>query len=170
MKTRRILIPVNPERDSASALLFVRGMAAESPLHVTLVHAINLNVMMFDRRVFDELCSASEKLLRGLAEHIFGDARAVDVSVRVGKPHEAIVAEAAKGRADLIVLSKPRAARWKTLFGAGTTEHVVRNAPCPTLVLPRASKPRKFRDACRRATTDRVPAGLEQTAPVTAGP
>jgi nucleotide-binding universal stress UspA family protein len=139
MQGRRILVPVNLPLHSFEALLFAKQMAGEVPLSLTLLHVVRLNIA-FESRVYDELCLESEEALRQIGRRIFGATPGVNVIVRVGKPHEEIVAEAQSASAELILLSTPKPSFWKTLLGEGTVRGVVRAAPCPTLVLPRIWK------------------------------
>jgi hypothetical protein len=75
----------------------------------------------------------------------------VRINVRVGRPHEEILAEADAELSELIIMASPKPACWKRLLGLGTVERVVRNARCPTLVLPRIWKitPEQYRQAMR---------------------
>ncbi len=62
----------------------------------------------------------------------------VEPVYRKGRAAEQIVALAAKARADLIVLGAQRRASLGTWLWGSTTEVVLRNAPAPVLVVPRA--------------------------------
>ena len=90
-------------------------------------------------------------MLKKLARLFFGNSPSVRISVRVGRPHEEIVAEADAELSELIIMASPEPSRWKRFLGLGTVERVVRNAPCPTLVLPRIWKitPEQYRQAMR---------------------
>jgi nucleotide-binding universal stress UspA family protein len=151
MNSKRILIPVNALKSSFDALQFVRGLGDEVPIHVTLLNVVNLNVVMVEPRIYDEICAESEADLKRLAKLFFGDSPSVRISVRVGRPHEEIVAEANAELSELIVMASPQPLRWKKFLGLGTVERVVRSAPCPTLVLPRIWKvaPEQYRQVMR---------------------
>jgi nucleotide-binding universal stress UspA family protein len=140
MNSKRILIPVNVANGSFDALQFAQGLANEVPIHVTLLNVVNLNVVMMEPRIYDEICAESEADLKRLAKLFFGDSPSVRISVRVGRPHEEIVAEANAELSELIILASPKSSRWKRFLGLSTVERVVRSAPCPTLVLPRVWK------------------------------
>jgi nucleotide-binding universal stress UspA family protein len=151
MNGKRILIPVNLLKGSFDALQFAQGLADEVPIHLTLLNVVNLNVVQLESRIYDEVCAESEAALEKLAKHFFGDSLSVHINVRVGRPHEEIVAEAGAESSELIIMAGPKPSRWKRLLGLGTIERVVRSAPCPTLVLPRAWKitPEQYRQAVR---------------------
>ncbi len=151
MNDKRILIPVNLPKGPFDALQFAQGLADEVPVHVTLLNVVNLNVVRVEGRIYNEVCAESEATLKKLAKHFFSDSPSVRINVRVGRPHEEIVAEASAELSELIILASPKPARWKRFLGSGTVERVVRNAPCPTLVLPRVWKitPEQYRQAMR---------------------
>jgi nucleotide-binding universal stress UspA family protein len=127
-------------RGSARALVFVQNMAMETPLCVTLLHVVDLNIAPAQQTVYDQLCAEGEAALRKLARLFFGADQAVRVTVRVGKPAAEIVAEARAASADMIVLCGPKSAKGLRLFRRGTTQEVVHSAPCPTVVLPHPGK------------------------------
>jgi len=140
MNSKRILIPIKLQKDSFDELQFAHSLANEVPLHVTLLNVVNLNVARLESRIYDEVCAESEAALKKLAKHFFDDNSSVRINVRVGRPHEEIVAEADAELSELIIMASPKPARWKRFLGLGTVERVVRNAHCPTLVLPRVWK------------------------------
>jgi nucleotide-binding universal stress UspA family protein len=134
---RRILIPLDLVRGTIDPLLFVQGIGAESPVSATLLHVVSLNVGVTERRVYQELCSEANAALCKLARLFFGDDMETRVSVRIGRPHEQIIQEALSAGSELIILSAGKPNSWARLLAWGTTERVVRSAPCATLILPR---------------------------------
>ena len=149
MNGKRILVPVNLSKGSFDALQFAQGLADEVPIHVSLLNVVNLNVVRLERRIYNEAGAESEAALKKLAKHFFGDSPSVRINVRVGRPHEEIVAEADAELSELIIMASPKPACWKRILSLGTVERVVRNARCPTLVLPRIWKitPEQYRHA-----------------------
>ena len=143
MNDKRILIPVSLLKDSFEALQFAQGLADEVPIHVTLLNVVNLNVARLESRIYNEVCAENEAVLKKLAKHFFGKSQSVRINVRVGRPHEEIVAEAGAELSELIIMASPKPSRWKRFLGLGIVERVVRTAPCPTLVLPRVWKIRR---------------------------
>jgi nucleotide-binding universal stress UspA family protein len=115
-------------------------MAADSPVCVTLLYVLNLNIVPPVRQVYDELCAESEAALKKLARFFFGNDLAARVVVRAGAPHEEIVAEAKAESSDLIILTGPERRAWKHLLGLGTTQKIIDASPCPAVVLPRRRK------------------------------
>jgi nucleotide-binding universal stress UspA family protein len=153
MQAKHLLVPVDLDKpgDSFDALRFVEGLAGSLALEVTLLHVVPLNIVWGERRVYDELRAESETRLRALARRFFKNPLTLNFHIRLGRPHEEILAEAASTAAELILLSSPKVGRWKLLFGSRTAERVVRAAPCLTLVLPGAWRivPEQYRQAMR---------------------
>lgn len=128
-----ILVPVNLEKDSLEGLKFAAHVAKEMSLHATLLHVVELNIFPLDRRVYEEVCLESERRLENIADLLPENLR--EVCVRIGKPHEEIVAAARDLGAELIVMSAPKNNhRWRP-FSSTNVERVVRHAPCMTLVI-----------------------------------
>ena len=163
MDAKRILIPVNLPNGSFDALQFAQGLADSVPIHVTLLNVVNLNVGRLESRIYNEVCAESEAALKKLAKYFFGDSPSVRMNVRMGQPHQQIVAEAEADLSELIILASPKPSRWKRFWGLGTVERVVRTAPCPTLVLPRVWKitPEQYRCAMRLPGNARPDAGWQ---------
>jgi|HubBroStandDraft_1064217.scaffolds.fasta_scaffold254895_1 nucleotide-binding universal stress UspA family protein len=154
MRNKHILLPLDLVRGPASALVAVQKMAAESPVSVTLLHVIDLNIFPPQPDVNEQLCAESQAALRKLARLFFGAEQAARVIVRIGNPAEEIVAEAKEEEADLIVMCGPKPRRLR-LLRRGTTQHVLRSASCPTLVLPHPGKP--GRPEARRVRLENIP-------------
>ena len=166
MNVKRILVPVNLPKSSFNSLLFAQGLANEVPIHLTLLNVVNLNVARLESRVYNEVCAESEAALKKLAKLFFGDSPSVRINVRVGRPHEEILAEADAELSELIIMASPKPACWKRILSLGTVERVVRNARCPTLVLPRIWKitPEQYREAMRTRSDDRSSVAWQQNA------
>ena len=140
MQTKRILIPVDLDdvKSSLDALHFVEGMAKEFSVEATLLNVIHVNVAVLDRRLEDELRAERKKQLHDLARVWLSQCARLSFRVRTGCPYEEILAETISSRCELIILTPPK--RSRSPFRSRTAERVVREAPCFTLVLPRAWK------------------------------
>ena len=137
MNMKRVLIPLDLMRSPCDALVYVRNMAVDSPVCVTLLYVLNLNIVPPGRKIYEELCAESEAALRKLSRLFFGADRVARVVVRVGAPHEEILAEAKAESSDLIVMSGPKRRTWTQLLHLGTTQRIIDSSPCPAVVLPR---------------------------------
>ena len=151
MNSKRVLIPIDLMRSPCDALVFARNMAADLPVNVTLLYVLNLNIVTPGGQIYDELCRESEAALRKLAKFFFGTDRAARIVVRVGAPHEEIVAQAKAESSDLIVLSGPARRSWRRFLRLGTAQKIIDASPCPALVLPRRPKTAAQRPALQAA-------------------
>jgi len=136
MRSQHILVPLDLTRGPASALVFVQQLAAQSPICVTLLHVVELNIFPPQPSINDQLCKESQAALRKLAKLFFGTEQAARIVVRTGQPSEQILAEATAAHVDLIVMCSPKSRSWLRLPGRRTTQRVSHLASCPTLVLP----------------------------------
>jgi nucleotide-binding universal stress UspA family protein len=137
MNSKNVLIPLDLVRSPCDALIYARDMAVETPISVTLLYVLNLNIGLAGPAVRQELLEESEAALRRLAGFFFGTDQAVRIVVREGSPHEQILAEAKKEEVDLILLTSPKDRGWKRFMRRSTVEKIIDSAPCPTLLLPR---------------------------------
>jgi nucleotide-binding universal stress UspA family protein len=164
MHAKRILVPVKLQSGDADALRFIENLARDVLVNATLLHVVNLNILALERRVLNELRHENEQRLRAVAKLFFEDGRLPQLRVRLGKTHEEILAEAEDEHAELIVMASPKASRLKWRLSPATVERVVRNAPCPTLVLPRVWRitPEQYREATRPAPAATCQPDLER--------
>ncbi len=139
MRIKHILVPLDLVRGPASAMVSVQEMAAESPVLITLLHVIDLNLFPPQPLVDDQLVAESKAALRRLARLFFGAEQEVRVVVRPGRPADEIIAEAKASDADLIVMCGPRSRRLR-FWRRGTAQRVLRSGAFPTLVLPQPVK------------------------------
>lgn len=133
MNRSDILVPLNLEKDSLEGLKYAAQVAGEIPLHTTLLNVVELNVFPLDRRVYDEICLECQEKLRQFADGFREDH--IRVCVRIGKPHEQILAEARESGVEVIVMGAPRNHHRRWPFRSTNVERVVRDAPCLTLVM-----------------------------------
>lgn len=147
---KRILVPVELDQRCYEGLEFVAALGREMPLSATLLHVVELNITPLERRTYHDVCRQKETRLRALAQ-LFFNGQSPEVCVRVGRPHQQILAQAESGQSELIVMATPRHTRKWWPFSVTTVERVVRAAPCLTLVLPREWKinPEQYRKAMR---------------------
>jgi nucleotide-binding universal stress UspA family protein len=123
---RRILAPVDFVGDGAEMLRGVLARAEVFGARVSLLH------------VLDSIGSREEEERRAraglteIAEELGGS---VEASVRSGSAALEICEAAREGGANLIVLAAHEHHDLKHTFLGGTSEAVVRHAPCPVLVL-----------------------------------
>jgi nucleotide-binding universal stress UspA family protein len=140
MTGKRILVPLDLSRGTTDTLLHLQQMAAESPVCATLLHVLELNIEPHDERLFQELREDAESALRKLAALFFGHEQAAGVCARFGRASDEILDEARRIRPDLILMTPPLSRRWHHIFKSRTVDRVLRDAPCPVLVVPFSAK------------------------------
>jgi nucleotide-binding universal stress UspA family protein len=82
------------------------------------------------------LRDAGEYQLSQLIDTLWGDEIKAETVVAIGEPHLQIVNGAKETKADLILMGSHGAVGAWGLFRGNTTAKVVRDAPCPVLVVP----------------------------------
>ena len=141
--SRRVLVPLKLAGGTTEALLHLQQMVLQVPSTITLLNVVEVNVVPPNESLYSDLCAEAEKVLRRLARYFFGREDAVNIHVRIGRACEQILCEARQTDSELILLSTPKRRGWRRWFRPGTTERVMRSAPCPILVVPDSSKIRR---------------------------
>jgi nucleotide-binding universal stress UspA family protein len=150
---KRILCPVDFSPFSDDALTKAGELALHFGaelyiLHVTQTVDTDFNIdpllgaMPGDNGASDQQireCSGSkiEQLIQRLH---FGELE-VHSLIREGKPADMINAAAKEGKIDLIVTATHGTGGWRHLVFGSVAEHVIRNAPCPVLVVHAQNTP-----------------------------
>ena len=140
-RIRNILVPIDFSDCSRKALQYALALAKERDaslilLSVVSVHfAIGKPSSIADMQFTNQARAKTRKALHALIQsEVHGEVTAKSL-VRVGSPSAEILAAAATLPADIIVIATHgRTGLTQTLLGS-VTEHVVRSAPCPVLVV-----------------------------------
>jgi nucleotide-binding universal stress UspA family protein len=143
---RRILVPVDFAVDCRPAFDWAVDYCAHVPGHIALMHVIDA-----DKQVWDVLAReySAERLREQIEGEVWSELSAfldthpqvpapedIETVVRFGHPAEEILAEARRGKADLIVMCARGPRPMVTHLLGGVTDKVVRAAPCPVVVIP----------------------------------
>src|SRR4051795_10819571 len=133
LEYRSILVPIVAGRESREAVDLAARLAAEQ--RATIV-ALRVVVIPMELRLDADLATAEEEADRLLDEahaiaEIYG-VRNVERLVRSRHAGRAIVEEAERRQAEIIVLGAPRS-RHRQIFGA-TVDYVLKHAPCRVMV------------------------------------
>jgi APA family basic amino acid/polyamine antiporter len=133
---RTIVVPVKRTGESEEALIAAARLAAERGATVAIVHVIEVPLSLPVDASLPEEGETAEGLLddaQALVES-YG-VRAVTRLLRARKAGPAIVEEARRRDAELVLLGAPRhaIAGRRALFG-GTVDYVLRESPCRVLV------------------------------------
>lgn len=147
---QRILAPVDLSFESIGALQYTVELAQTLNASITVLHVVQLNIggeeLGIPRtRLLHQLGEEARiQLQRSLATLCKSD-RPVRLVIVEGHPHEEILDQARKLGADLIVMASHRHTEWLCFLHPRTVAHVLREAPCPVLVV--GSSRRRFPNA-----------------------
>ena len=133
MKTERILLPLDLRKCPLEVFSVVNGLAKQSGVTVTLLHVVSLSIAAPENRVYEQFGQEAHWHLERLARRCLRPGVPTITRVRFGKPAEEILAEAAEGNVDLIVLASGLPSFWNRLFARllpRVVERVIRRACC----------------------------------------
>jgi nucleotide-binding universal stress UspA family protein len=140
---RRILVPIDFSETSLEALRYARTLAQAFDSRVHLLHVLPHPVQWpteTEHRVLVELHQASraeaELKLAALATEERLDPFATAIAAVTGDVDHAILSYAASARADLIVMGTHGHDAFADFLLRSVAERVVRQAPCPVLIVP----------------------------------
>jgi len=132
---KRILVPVDFSECSNKALGYAIPFAKQFGAEVTLIHALSYPFEAAEVAAAEaEAMQAARRELNSLLTKIGGVIPSQGI-IRMGNPADEIVETAREFGADLIVMSTHGRAGLAHMLLGSTTEHVVRHAPCPVLVV-----------------------------------
>jgi nucleotide-binding universal stress UspA family protein len=143
---KRILCPVDFSESSLHALKYAISMAQEADGRLTVLHVVAHEfeyepdiAYATSMRIDDFLKQREEVLRRRLQEIIAGAPEfcTVESLITRGKPRSEVLRVAAERQSDLIVMGVQGRGAADLLFFGSTTQHVVREAPCPVLTIRR---------------------------------
>ena len=132
---RRILLPTTGTQSSEHAVEVAAAIARNTHATVEVLHVIEWPAHAVDHAV------RTDDVGHGIVDRIrdklltFGAESVETQVVRHIRPERAILRRAAKSRADLIVLSSSRRPLSQRAFFGHRAEHILRNAPCPVVVV-----------------------------------
>jgi len=133
MSLERILVPVDIAKWPVEVFSVANTLAKQPGATVTLLHVVTLNIAAPERGVYEQLGRDAHWHLERLARRCLRPGVKATTRVRFGRPAEEILAEAAAGNVDLIVLSSKPPRVWSRLFAPvvpRVVERVIREASC----------------------------------------
>lgn len=143
LRIRRILVPTRLTADEGKVVDYAVAFARRLGAEVTLLHVYeakgnaDFSLNMIDDTIVDENRERAEDTLRELCAEISETYPHCDMCFRSGTPSEEIVSAAIDLDADLIVASTHKNYGYRQLVGKSDAEELLRDAPCPVLVIPR---------------------------------
>jgi APA family basic amino acid/polyamine antiporter len=141
LEYRSILVPLAPGRGTEEALDVACRLATERGARIAAIAVVEIPLELpLDAHLELEENEANELLDDA---RTVGDSYGVDVLGRLARsrsPGRAIVDEAERRQSEIIVMGAPRRGRRRGVFG-GTTDFVLRHAPCRVMVVAARSAP-----------------------------
>lgn len=139
---RRILVPVDFSPLGRQAVDYAAMLARLCGSRLRLLHVVEtfpVDAFIGSEEITElqgDAVQRAKAQLAELADELHRAAGGVaEVSVRVGRPHSAIVEEASEAGVDLIVLATRGLTGLKRAYLGSTAERVVRHAHCPVTVV-----------------------------------
>jgi nucleotide-binding universal stress UspA family protein len=136
---KRILVAVDGDEPSRQAARLASAFAADPSVRVAVVNVIDParglspEFAFVDESLLAEFRPKAGELLKQVSME-FPSAAPPERLVRVGNPAAEIISVASEWDADLIVMGTHSRGSLAHLLLGGTTEAVLRRAPCPVLV------------------------------------
>jgi nucleotide-binding universal stress UspA family protein len=152
---RKILVPLDGSEHSQRALEIAIQIARNFSGELTLLHVYSVAVTPVVipepttlnptgvpiatsaevSKIVDAARDAGKKILADAEERIRKDNVRVETALREGNSAQEIVKTAKAGQFDLIVIGARGSHRIRDLLMGSVTEGVVKNAPCPVLIV-----------------------------------
>ena len=139
---RRILVPIDFSPESLKTLRYAKRLGERFKATLHLVHVVTPPLALFPQprealpsNFTQEMAANAVKRLQKIAAEFSLTSPPKRYTVRIGAPVSEINEVARITRAELIVIATRGYTGLKRAFLGSTTESVVRNAPCPVLVV-----------------------------------
>jgi nucleotide-binding universal stress UspA family protein len=144
IEVRRILVPIDFSEHAEPVVEWAVHLAETHGSRVVLMHAYHLPVEFQQMEgaylpadFWSHVKTEAQKTLEGHAERIRAKGIEVETVVREGYPATAIVEEADRQGASLVVIGTHGHTGLKHLLLGSVAERVVQKAPCPVLTVKR---------------------------------
>ncbi len=135
---KRILVPVDFDESSLTALELARQIAAQNDGEVFVVHIVPVDMDVSGMPQYVDLIKRQENIDRdklvGIAQQRLLDVK-WDIIDEMGDPAEVIDLVAKRVSADVIVMVTHGRRGLARLIEGSISERVLRRAPCPVLAL-----------------------------------
>jgi nucleotide-binding universal stress UspA family protein len=140
---KRILVPIDFSEHSKNALQYAISFAGKFNSELILVYVVEPTIYPADfsfgqvavPSIENELRERGKVELDNLVNALIGESSTVKTIVRTGKPYLEIIKTAAEEDIDIIIIATHGHSGVEHLLFGGTTEKVVRKAPCPVLIV-----------------------------------
>jgi nucleotide-binding universal stress UspA family protein len=145
VRVKRILCPVDFSSSSTAALRLACSIAKEADARISILHVLEWSAADSESLLEDlEVYTLWEERVRRRLEALLTDEDRTWCepvpTLDSGKPYRKILEVARRENTDLIVMGVAGRGALDLLFFGSTTNHVVRQAPCPVLTLRTTSR------------------------------
>jgi nucleotide-binding universal stress UspA family protein len=140
-RLKKILVPIDFSDCSKKALQYAIPLAKEHGARITLLYVVPTSYAVGEYGGYDhasilaDMRTSGKKEIDRLAKDMVGGEVPVNTIVSGGAPAREIIKAAKAAEMDVIVLSTHGRTGLKHVFLGSVTENVVRQAPCPVLVV-----------------------------------
>lgn len=142
IKLKNILVPIDFSDCSMKALDYAVAFAQQFKARITLLYVVDLPIVASEMGMFIDQPSmeaefrdnANAQLHELVRSRIAKKAKA-DTIISCGRAHPEIIETAKTTGMDMIIIATHGYSGFQKAFMGGTTEKVVRHAPCPVLVV-----------------------------------
>ena len=145
MIVQHVLVPIDFSATADRALAYAIALAQQLQARLTLLHVLDLTpVTMEDMTTgmtatyLEDLETDAQHLLQASRERVQGAGLQGESLLVQGTPTQTIVDTAGEQGVDLIIMGTHGRTGLAHVFLGSVAEHVVRQGPCPVLVVRRA--------------------------------
>jgi universal stress protein A len=145
MIVQHVLVPIDFSATSDRALAYAIALAQQLQARLTLLHVLDLTpVTMEDMTagmtatLLDDLETDAQHLLQASRERVQDAGLQGECLLVQGTPTQTIVDTAGEQGVDLVIMGTHGRTGLAHVFLGSVAEHVVRQGPCPVLVVRRA--------------------------------
>jgi nucleotide-binding universal stress UspA family protein len=148
MIVQHVLVPIDFSATADQALTYAIALAQQLQARLTLLHVLDLTPMTMDEMTagvvttyLDDLETDAQHLLQASRERVQRAGLQAESLLVQGTPTQTIVDTAGEQGVDLIIMGTHGRTGLAHVFLGSVAEHVVRQGPCPVLVVRRAPDP-----------------------------
>jgi nucleotide-binding universal stress UspA family protein len=145
MIVQHVLVPIDFSATADQALTYSIALAQQLQARLTLLHVLDLTPVTMDEMTpgmtatyLDDLETNAQHLLQASRERVQRVGLQAESLLVQGTPTQMIVDTASEQGVDLIIMGTHGRTGLAHVFLGSVAEHVVRQAPCPVLVVRRA--------------------------------
>jgi len=146
MIVQHVLVPIDFSATADRALEYAIALAQQLQARLTLLHVFDMTPVTMDEMTagvaatyLDDLETDAQHLLQASLERVQRAGLQGDSLLVQGTPTQTIVDTAGEQGVDLILMGTHGRTGLAHVFLGSVAEHVVRQGPCPVLVVRRAS-------------------------------